>query len=153
MTPLLERHLAANLEHRLRELGLDWYHTYRSTRSPEGFPDYVIRTPGHPLHVELKKAGGSPTPAQASWLLYLAGCGLPAILAAGVAGVDAVVELAAGMAKGRRLMPTALGRVLVFGDVSPAGRAAVSAADDRQDGGSPAAGRATPPRRHRRGTR
>lgn len=124
---LLERELAAILEAELRRLGLAWYHTYRSTRSPEGFPDYVIRTPALPLHVEIKRAGQGPTPEQAAWLRYLADCRLPAIVAAGVAGVDDVVRIAEGMTKGRRLMPTALGRVLVLGDVSPAGRKLVDA--------------------------
>lgn len=135
MRALLERDLARILEAALRELEprVLWYHTHDSRRSAEGWPDYAISVPGQPgqlLFVEIKKAGGSPTARQVEWLLAIAAAMQPAILAGGAAGISSVVELVRGMAKGRRLTPAALGRVVVFGDISPSGRALVGAAAD-----------------------
>lgn len=53
------------------------YHTYRSTRSPSGFPDLILchKDPGHVCYaVELKTDVGQVTPAQQAWLTALAGC-------------------------------------------------------------------------------
>ncbi len=57
-----------------------WYHTYRSDRSPAGFPDYVIvwrpkHGPGRMLVRELKSSTGRVTPAQQEWLDCLAQAG------------------------------------------------------------------------------
>jgi VRR-NUC domain len=52
------------------------YHTYRSTRSPSGFPDLILchRDPGHVCYaVECKTDSGQVTPAQEAWLAALAG--------------------------------------------------------------------------------
>ena len=155
MRALLERDLAEILEGALREIpSVRWYHTHDSRRSPEGWPDYVIYVgtaiPPQLLFSELKKAGGSPTAEQVEWLLAIASAMQPAILAGGAAGVSSVVELVRGIAKGRRISPAALGRVLVFGDVSPSGRAAVggTAAADSM----PSRPRALGTRRRRRGS-
>ena len=53
------------------------YHTYRSTKSPSGFPDMILchREPGHVCYaVELKTDTGQVTPAQTAWLTALGGC-------------------------------------------------------------------------------
>jgi hypothetical protein len=132
--PLLERDLAGILELALREAGARYYHTHDSRRSAEGWPDYVISIElddaGQLLFCEIKKAGGCPTIPQAEWLLAIARARQPAILAGGAAGISSVIDLVRGIAKGRRIAPTALGRVLVFGDVSPLGRELVGAVAD-----------------------
>ena len=58
--------------------GLAWqlgwrhsYHTYRSTRSPSGFPDRVIAR-DRAIFIELKAEGNKPTAAQKEWLTGLA---------------------------------------------------------------------------------
>lgn len=53
------------------------YHTYRSTRSPSGFPDLILchKDPGHVCYaIETKTDTGQVTPAQQAWLEALAGC-------------------------------------------------------------------------------
>lgn len=50
------------------------YHTYRSVRSPSGFPDRVI-VRERVIFVELKKEGGKPTAAQREWLTGLTRAG------------------------------------------------------------------------------
>jgi len=66
------------------------YHTYRSVKSPSGFPDRVYASPGGVLFRELKTAKGRPTAAQTAWL-----DGLRA------AGVDADVWRPEDLASGR----------------------------------------------------
>lgn len=50
------------------------YHTYRSDRSPRGFPDVVAVRPPRVLFIELKKQRGTVSEAQAVWLAYLRAC-------------------------------------------------------------------------------
>jgi len=64
-----------------RAHGLAWqlgwtlnYHTYRSTRSPSGFPDRVI-VRERVIYAELKKERGKPTAAQSEWLTGLTKAG------------------------------------------------------------------------------
>ena len=62
-----------------KDAGFLAYHTYRSRKSAEGFPDIVlchaIAGQGHPLYlVELKTDTGIVSQAQAAWLEALAGC-------------------------------------------------------------------------------
>ena len=47
------------------------YRTYRSTRSPAGFPDLVLVRSGRLIFAELKREGKAPTPAQQAWLAQL----------------------------------------------------------------------------------
>jgi predicted RNase H-like nuclease len=57
----------------LRELGflLLAYHTYRSEKSPEGFPDWVYASMHGQMYRELKKEHEEPTRAQQEWLMIL----------------------------------------------------------------------------------
>lgn len=64
-----------------RSSGFLAYHTYRSTKSAEGFPDVVlapgprIAGAGHPLYVcELKTDTGIVSQAQEAWLEALGRC-------------------------------------------------------------------------------
>lgn len=70
----------AELDSALREASKDagWirYHTYRSVRSPAGFPDLVLVRPPEILFVELKSAKGKLTAEQETWLASLRACGL-----------------------------------------------------------------------------
>jgi hypothetical protein len=75
---------------RCKTLGLLYYHTYRSTRSPAGFPDCVIVGPRTLLYRELKTAVGKVSAAQQSWLDALA-----------AAGQDAAVWRPADLLSGR----------------------------------------------------
>lgn len=63
-----------------RKAGFMAYHTYRSTKSAEGFPDLVLApgptivTAGHPCYaIECKTDVGQVTPAQQAWLTALGG--------------------------------------------------------------------------------
>lgn len=76
--------------------GVAWYHTYRSRRSPEGFPDYVIRT-RPPIFAELKADGGTLSRSQAEWLEGLAAGGQVALLVVGHDGVEQLLRLVARM--------------------------------------------------------
>jgi len=55
------------------------YHTYRSTRSPSGFPDRVL-VRDRVVFVELKAEDGRPTARQREWLTGLARAGAEAYL-------------------------------------------------------------------------
>ena len=64
-----------------RKRGFLAYHTYRSTKSAEGFPDLILAPgptiieAGHPLYaIECKTDVGQVTPAQQAWLTALQGC-------------------------------------------------------------------------------
>jgi hypothetical protein len=57
------------------QLGWDRrYHTYRSKRSPSGFPDWCLAR-DRIIFVELKAEKGKPTPEQVSWLTALTAAG------------------------------------------------------------------------------
>jgi hypothetical protein len=55
------------------------YHTYRSERSPSGYPDEVL-VRDRVIHAELKREKGKPTDAQIEWLTALARAGAEAYL-------------------------------------------------------------------------
>ena len=51
-----------------------YYHTYRSKRSPAGFPDVFLARPPRVVIAELKTEKKQPTPEQMEWLQLLGGC-------------------------------------------------------------------------------
>ena len=68
-TAILDKLMSeADLQSQVTELaektGWLFYHTYRSDRSPAGFPDLVLVRPPRLLFVELKKQKAKRTPAQ-----------------------------------------------------------------------------------------
>lgn len=148
MDTALEAAVAVVLEADLTKLQQRWYHTHRSERSPEGFPDYVIPVGRWLLLAELKRAGGTPTAAQAWWLRAVVGVDRLSLLVGGMAGAAQLVELVEGIRNGRRVEPSAVGRVLVLGEISAAGRVLV-AGDGPPDAVDSAAG--GQPRMPRRG--
>jgi hypothetical protein len=56
------------------------YHTYRSERSPSGFPDEVWAGPGGMMLVELKRERERPKPLQEWWLAKLTDAGATAVV-------------------------------------------------------------------------
>lgn len=50
-----------------RLLGIAWYHTHDSRRSPTGWPDLALAGSRGLLYRELKTATGRVTPAQHAW--------------------------------------------------------------------------------------
>lgn len=74
---MTEKQFATAFEKLLRFNGWHWYHTYRSDRSPKGFPDYVCARfdpPGF-FFAELKTATGKLTPEQVTWVALLEATG------------------------------------------------------------------------------
>ena len=63
-----EDELQANVIQLCKLLGLRYYHTHDSRRSPEGFPDMVIVRGDELVFRELKDQRRKPTPAQLQWL-------------------------------------------------------------------------------------
>ena len=76
--PVSERAFMAAVVRLAKQYGWTFtYHTYRSTRSPSGFPDLILchKDPGHACYaIELKTDTGQVTPAQAAWLEALSRC-------------------------------------------------------------------------------
>lgn len=74
MPEVSEKLFLATVTRVARDAGFLCYHTWRSKRSPEGFPDLVLVHPTRPREtspvflVELKTATGQVTPAQAAWV-------------------------------------------------------------------------------------
>ena len=64
-----------DLDNAIRELcqlyGWMRYHTYRSTRSPAGFPDLTLVRGARLIFAELKSDVGKLKPAQVHWLAAL----------------------------------------------------------------------------------
>lgn len=69
-----ERDLQENVRQLAVSLGIRYYHTYDSRRSPSGFPDVVLASPPSLLVRELKAERGRVTPRQRQWLEDLHGC-------------------------------------------------------------------------------
>lgn len=70
---LSEKQLQSTVEQIATAYGWRWYHTYRSDRSPRGFPDLVMVHPSQRrvLWVELKSATGRLSKDQKAWLADL----------------------------------------------------------------------------------
>lgn len=68
----------AELQEKVRQaavqLGILYYHTHNSRRSPAGFPDLVLVRPPNCLFRELKSQTGKLTADQSAWLDSLAAC-------------------------------------------------------------------------------
>lgn len=69
-----EKDLAAAVAELARLGGFARYHTYRSKRSPAGFPDEVLVKPPRVIFAELKTESGKPTRDQQAWLDKLREC-------------------------------------------------------------------------------
>ena len=69
----------AELQEAVREIAkqCSWlfYHTYRSKRSPAGFPDLVLVRPPRVVFAELKSDTGKLTREQRTWIAKLLSCG------------------------------------------------------------------------------
>ena len=69
----------AELQETVREIakttGWLYYHTYRSKRSPAGFPDVVLVRPPRVIFAELKSDTGKLTKEQRTWIEALLFCG------------------------------------------------------------------------------
>ena len=66
-----EKEFMAQVVQLLKLFQWKYYHTYRSTRSPEGFPDLILVRGCVVLAVELKSEKGKVTEAQEEWLSAL----------------------------------------------------------------------------------
>lgn len=82
MTEVKEQELLTWVTTYAKECGWLLYHTYRSVRSPSGFPDLVLLRPPNALFVELKRLGRTAkvTESQQTWLDTLSQCGLEALV-------------------------------------------------------------------------
>jgi hypothetical protein len=65
---LSEAEFAAQVAQLARLGGWKRYHTFRSERSPSGFPDEVLVKGPRIIFAELKRQGGRPTQKQDEWL-------------------------------------------------------------------------------------
>lgn len=72
---MLEAGLEAAIASKCKSLGLLYYHTHRSDRSPSGYPDDHIVGPAGDIYVENKRVGKRPTEAQQEWLDALSALG------------------------------------------------------------------------------
>ncbi len=63
-----EKDLQQQIEQLLQLFRWDYYHTWNSRHSAQGFPDLLALRPGRRLVAELKKEGEQPTPEQQNWL-------------------------------------------------------------------------------------
>ena len=80
LADMLEKDWQAQVIETARLLGYRHFHTYRSTRSPEGFPDLVL-VGRRVIFVELKREKTQPTDRQKHWLTMLHNAGAEVYLA------------------------------------------------------------------------
>lgn len=78
--PLTEKQFAGQVADCAKALGWRRYHTFRSERSPAGFPDEVLAR-DRVVFIELKTSKGKPSPFQTEWLDALARAGAETYLA------------------------------------------------------------------------
>ena len=71
---MTEKQLEAQVKKLAKMCGYLYYHTYRSVRSPAGFPDCVLIKPPRTIYAELKSMKGKVSPDQQIWLDTLAAC-------------------------------------------------------------------------------
>jgi hypothetical protein len=71
---LSEKDWSEQIRQYARLRGWRYYHTYRSTRSPEGYPDITLVRPPRVVFAELKRERGRVTHAQNDWLAALRHC-------------------------------------------------------------------------------
>jgi len=69
-----EKQLTSDLLELVKVFGWHRYHTYRSERSPAGFPDEVLARE-RVIYVELKTMLGKLAPLQEEWLQWLRAAG------------------------------------------------------------------------------
>ncbi len=70
----LEKDWQSEILRAARALGWTWYHTQRSDRSPEGFPDLVLVKPPRIVFAELKRQEGKLSTDQLVWYGLLIQC-------------------------------------------------------------------------------
>ncbi len=75
-----EKTWQAELVQLARMLGFKHYHTYRSVRSPAGWPDLALVRERLVL-IEVKKNDGRVSPAQADWIRHLHSAGVEVYVA------------------------------------------------------------------------
>ena len=80
LADMLEKDWQAQVIETARLLGYRHFHTYRSTRSPEGFPDLVL-VGRRVIFIELKREKTQPTDRQKHWLTMLHKAGAEVYLA------------------------------------------------------------------------
>lgn len=69
-----EKELDGHVRNLAKMCGWLYYHTYRSKRSPAGFPDCVLVKPPRTIFAELKSDEGKVSPEQQEWLEKLGAC-------------------------------------------------------------------------------
>jgi hypothetical protein len=77
LADLTEKEFSTQVYDLARSTGWHRYHTYRSTKSPAGFPDEVL-TRERVVFLELKREAGKLSPAQQQWLGWLLTAGAEA---------------------------------------------------------------------------
>lgn len=70
LNELSEKEFDAQVADLAKATGWHRYHTYRSTKSPAGFPDLVL-VRERVVYIELKSESGKLSKAQAQWILWL----------------------------------------------------------------------------------
>ena len=70
LADLTEKEFSAQVAALAKTLGYLRYHTFRSERSPSGFPDEVL-VRHRIIYAELKRVKGKPSDEQARWLTAL----------------------------------------------------------------------------------
>jgi hypothetical protein len=74
LADMLERDWQRQVVDLALTFGYDYYHTYRSKKSPAGFPDLVL-VGRRVIFCELKRENTHPSPLQVAWLRRLHAAG------------------------------------------------------------------------------
>lgn len=70
-----EKEWSRQVENIARQFGWEGFHTYRSEKSPAGFPDWTFWRPGELIFVELKTMIGKLSPRQEEVITGMRGGG------------------------------------------------------------------------------